>query len=265
MKKATLYWLIFIVLVNLFLIGTSNAQDFGNLNVIDGSRSAFDTPINVSPVLSHRFTDIACKELNFWTVGIQGEILQWELSGNAVTFTDTIFQSSPVVSLAYADNLNSGSITRTFYGSNFYHGSDLYYYDGAIWDTLPFPSGPGTPNAGGYHSYLYYQALVYSSGLDAIIRFDGVSEDTIFILPAPQNFSIAEIAVDAQGNIWTMEGTQGIQSDSVIVISPSGTILQTFALNMSTLHAYGCFLLNDVFYIVFGSGNPQYPSSVVQI
>ncbi len=266
-KKSTLAWLILVILANIILIGIGNAdaQMPGAEAVISGKPMG-STPAGVSGQWNARMmSDIVCKELNFWTIGTQGEILQWQLNANTVAFSDTAFQSSPMVSLAFADNLNSGALTRTFYGSNFYHGTDLYYYNGQDWDTLSFPVGPATPNVGGYHSFLYYQSLLHGSYLDAIIRFDGVHEDTLFELPLNRNFAIADIAVDAQGNIWTMEGSQGLQADSVIVINSAGVVVQKFEINLNTTNAYGCFLLNDEFYVVFGSGNQVYPSSLVQI
>ena len=267
MKKSTLAWLILVILANIILLGIGNAdaQMPGAGEVLSGKPLTSTSVFTSNDGNATMMSDIICKELNFWTIGSQGEILQWQMSGNAVSFADTIFQSSPMVSLAFADNLNSGALTRTFYGSNFYHGSDLYYYNGQSWDTLFFPGGPGTPNVGGYHSFLYYQSLLHSSYLDAIIRFDGIHEDTLFELPLNRNFAIADIAVDAQGNIWTMEGSQGLQADSVIVINSAGVVVQKFEINLNTTNAYGCFLLNDEFYVVFGSGNPVYPSSLVQI
>ncbi len=266
-RKSTLYWLIIIVIANIFLIGLGQA-DAQLTSVVDGRISQtilLQNQNNEAQKESALMTEIVCKELNFWTIGSQGEILQWQLSGNSVSLTDTIFQTSPMVSIAYTDNLNGGTLSRTFYGSNSYHGSDLYYYNGQDWDTLPFPGGATVPNAGGYHSFLYYQALIHGSLSDAIIRFDGIHQDTIFSLPFGHNFTIADIAVDALGNIWCMVGTQALQSDSIVVIDHSGNLIRSFAMSMNTTHAYGCFLLNDEFYIVFGSGNPQYPSSVVQI
>ena len=62
-----------------------------------------------------------------------------------------------------------------------------------------------------------------------------------------------------------MEGSQGLQADSVIVINSAGVVVQKFEINLNTTNAYGCFLLNDEFYVVFGSGNPVYPSTLVQI
>ena len=265
-RKSTLFWLIFIVIANLFLLGIGRT-DAQTLSSVDGSLSSSNTQPLIESNLqkqSSLLTEIVCKELNFWTVDAQGAILQWQLSGNSVSLTDTIFQTSPMVSIAYTDNLNGGTLSRTFYGSNSYHGSDLYYYNGQDWDTLPFPGGATVPNAGGYHSYLYFQALIHGSLSDAIIRFDGIHQDTIFILPYGHNFTIADIAVDALGNIWCMVGTQALQSDSIVVIDPSGNLIRSFAISVNTTHAYGCFLLNDEFYVVFGSGNSQYPSSIVQ-
>lgn len=264
-RKSTLYWLIIIVIANLFLIGLGQA-DAQLASVVDGRISETNLLQNQNSgdqKESALMTEIVCKELNFWTVDVQGAVLQWQVAGNTVSLTDTIFTSSPIISLAYADNLNSGSITRTFYGTNTYQGSDVYYYNGQDWDTVPFPGGATNPNAGGYQSFLYFQALIHNSFCDGIIRYDGVHQDTIFVLPSGLNFSIADIAVDALGNIWCTVGTQ-LQSDSIVVINPSGNIIRSFALSMNTLHGYGCFLMNDEFYIVFGNGNPQYPSSIVR-
>lgn len=264
-RKSTLFWLIFIVIVNLFLLGIGKA-DAQTMSLVDGSFSnAYVQPVSENEIQKDAslLTEIVCKELNFWTVNAQGVILQWQLAGSSVSLTDTIFQTSPLASLAYTDDLNGGSLSRTFYGTNTYLGSDVYFYDGQDWDTLPFSDGPTIPNSGGYHSFLYFQSLIHSSISDAIIRFDGIQLDTVFVLPFGRNFTIADIAIDALGNIWCATGSQ-LQSDSIIVISPSGSIIQSFAMNMNTTHAYGCFLLNDEFYVVFGSGNPQYPSSIVQ-
>ena len=142
-RKSTLYWLIIIVIANLFLIGLGQA-DAQLASVVDGRISETNLLQNQNSgdqKESALMTEIVCKELNFWTVGSQGEILQWQLSGNSVSLTDTIFQTSPMVSIAYTDNLNGGTLSRTFYGSNSYHGNDLYYYNGQDWDTLPFPGG----------------------------------------------------------------------------------------------------------------------------
>ena len=114
MKKSTLAWLILVILANIILLGIGNAdaQMPGAGEVLAGKPLTSTSVFTSNDGNATMMSDIICKELNFWTIGSQGEILQWQMSGNAVSFADTIFQSSPMVSLAFADNLNSGALTR---------------------------------------------------------------------------------------------------------------------------------------------------------
>lgn len=267
MKKSTLFWFIFLILTNLIILGLqySEAQDVLKYDVLTGGILPANKHVDVTNLTADPQEDILCREFHFWTISGNGEIIEWEYTPTAINFIDTIFPSSPMLSLAYVDNVNSGTSVRTFYGSNLNSGRDVYYFNGQNWDTLFFPSGPAVPNSGGFHSYLYFQCLIHGGLCDGILRFDGTNYDTIYAMPPNRNFTIADIAVDAQGNIWSLDGSSPTQSDSVIVISPGGNVLAHFALSLNTLHAYGCFLLNNEFYIVFGSVNPTYPSSVVQI
>lgn len=77
---------------------------------------------------------------------------------------------------------------------------------------------------------------------------------------------IADVAVDAEGNVWCVTGpSTGTFSNSIRVISPSGQIVNQFYFSINTWNAYGCFLLNGIFYIGFGSASPVYPNTILPI
>src|SRR5689334_13503401 len=75
-------------------------------------------------------TDINCGAGKFWCVTGTNSIIEWQLSGNTITSLGTLFLNTPVISLAYCDMMNPGTISSTFYGSS---GNQVSYYDGTIW------------------------------------------------------------------------------------------------------------------------------------
>ena len=207
----------------------------------------------------------SCKENSIWTVDLSGNILQWQLVSNQMNFIDTIMVSSPVSSLAFCSSMNPSSIQKTFYGANAYTGIDLFYFDGSAWQTLPFSGFPAMANAGGHRQYLYYSAVgMGASYLNEIYRYDG-NAMTLLRHLSGRYFSFADLSIDEDGNIWCLTGPYPLTADSVVVYDTAGNQLSSYAFNLDATHGYGSFLMNGKLYLVFGSGNPVYPSSLVGI
>lgn len=219
-----------------------------------------DSIIKISQQNNHSITttslSLSCDSGVFWSISASGQIRKYTINGNIVVpqmFTAQGFGNS----LAICNNLNGGALSPTFYNT-------AGYYNGTGWNNIPVFPSTAISNAGGFGNDLYFQD---NAGFNAptckIIKYDGTSFYTIY--SANSYHTAADLAVDTSGNVWFITGTSGFQSQFINVVSPSGTLIKSYPFNLYTVHAYGCFILNNTFYIGFGSFNPNYPSSLLPI
>ena len=73
------------------------------------------------------------------------------------------------------------------------------------------------------------------------------------------------IAVDNDGNIWSFTGNQAYHCNHIDVISSSGQLIKRYNVDINTILAYGCFLLNNILYLGLGEFNPVYPNTLLPI
>ena len=200
---------------------------------------------------------IPCNPNTFWGV-LNSQVVEWAITGSTITSNGVLVTAaSPGNSLAFCNNLSGGSFTPTFYSHSFDKAS---YYNGTAWITPPAVTNCTLSDAAGAGNSLYYSAF----GLNCIDRFDGNAFVQLYNSPILK-FTIADMAVDDAGNVWCLMGYNTGITDSIIVVSPAGQVIHQFAFSMNTLNGYGCFLLNGVLYVAFGSGNPLYPNTLLPI
>ncbi|HKR06491.1 MAG TPA: T9SS type A sorting domain-containing protein [Bacteroidia bacterium] len=208
-------------------------------------------------VLPARSQGIPCNLNTFWAV-TSGQVEEWLIVGtNVVSNGIIVTAQQPGNSLAFCDNLSGGTFSPTFYCHSFNKSA---YYDGSSWITMPSISNCSLSDAAGAGTHLYYSAY----GLNCIDRFDGTSFVQLYSSPN-LIFSIADLAVDDAGNAWCLMGFNNPYTDSIVVISPAGQVINQFAFSMNTINGYGCFLINGLLYVAFGSANPVHPNSLLPI
>ncbi len=207
--------------------------------------------------------DVQCTEQSFWSIKSFGAIIRWTISNGTISYADTVFQTCPINSIAFCNNLNTAPIPKTFYGSD---GHDIMYFNGNSWDSLTTPPNFSFfGNCGAFQNYLYYTAFDNTSGSpNQIWRYDGTSTTLVTSLGLNRNFAVADLAVDIFGNIWTLVGLN-THADSLVQFSPNGTRLNAFPMNLDCMNAYGSFMLNDVYYIGMGNANPVHPQTIVSL
>lgn len=184
---------------------------------------------------------------------------EFELTGNTISYTGNLIpMCSGCGALAICNNLNGGSPSPTFYTGVSPHS---YYWDGnSTWIQNNATTFSGCHcNAGGNDSNLYFHDQNYPS---SITKYDGTTYTTIFSIN--KYAGIADIAVDIFGNIYFVSQA-GNYSDSLYIISPNGQILNQYSLIFDWHNAYGCFLLNNTFYIGLGPTNPVNPNVLLPV
>ena len=164
----------------LFISTYSNAQ-------ISQGLTGIDPVISSQPLSLNSNADIDCTEGSFWSIRSNGPIIRWNIAGGVITYSDTVFQNSPINSIAHSGNLNSASIPRTFYGSD---GHDLIYFNGTSWDSIGTPQNLNwVGNCGGYQNFLFYTAITPNGGglPSEIYRYDGTNFTQIVSLGTNRN------------------------------------------------------------------------------
>lgn len=208
---------------------------------------------------------IQCYSNTFWAVGSTNTIDQFSLNAGVATLDSTILNNAFAVSLAYCNNLDTGSLSQTFYNTD---GSQIAYYNGAGWSVCPVAPSYNIYNGGGFDNYLYFTADIGGTGLDDIVKYDGISLSTLYTInnPTGRSLSVADVAVDDMGNAWFFTGANGsMTTDSLLIVSPSGLLLAGYPVSFYTQGAYGCFLLNGIIYVGLGAVNPVHPNSLLPI
>ncbi|MBA3683308.1 MAG: T9SS type A sorting domain-containing protein [Bacteroidetes bacterium] len=214
---------------------------------------------------SFNIAGINCNTNGFFGVRSNGTIDEFSLNGSALTFTNSILTGSNITSIAYCNNLN-GFFSKTFYASS--NNSGTYtpsYFDGSAWINTPNTFTNALYNCGCSNNDIYYSSN-YNSSVYArrIIKYDGNSFVEIYGR-ANRVLAIADLAVDGGGNIWFLTGTDSLNfvSDSIMEISPTGEILKQLPFSYNCYNAYGSFILNDVYYVAFGSSNSLSPNKLL--
>ncbi len=220
-------------------------------NPVDNTFSALpqDASPSVESTPLHPDTASAtCSAQNsFWGFDIpSGELREFDLTNNTITNTGNSISFCPGYSLAICNNLNAGTVSPTFYTSS---GSTAWYWDAnTTWIQATGSSSGTLYNAGGSGNALYF---LDNSGFAEIIKYNGTVFSPFFSIN--KYSGIADIAVDSAGNIWFLSrgGTSSV-SDSLYVISPLGQIINQYPLVITTNFAYGCVMMNGVFYVGYG-------------
>ena len=244
-----------LIILQLILFDSVFGQELDFNNNISTSESLSGMSNVSSNALNPDTASSVCSGQNTFWGFLYGTntVAEFDLTNNIITPTGNSITNCPGTSLAICNNLNGGLNSPTLYTG--YSGA--YYWDTAntwIQGTL-YTSTICLCNAGGNNNYLYY----HDQNTGAITKYDGTNYTIIYNNNMP---SIADIAVDRNGNAYVVTTTTNHMADSLYIISPTGQILLHYALSFNALNAYGCFLLNNVFYIGFGIAHPIYPNTL---
>lgn len=213
---------------------------------------------------SRSITTISCDSNLFWAINSQGLLEQFIINGTSIIPDGVIDSATPGIALAICNNLNGGSMSPTFYIVNVSDTSILYYEGDTNWAAVAQTSTIRIYNAGGNGNYLYFQTDGFNYLNGKIIKYDGHSFFTFYTYDSLY-FTVADIAVDNNGNVWCFSGSTSTESQFIDVISPLGQLIKRYNFVFNTLSAYGCFLLNDTIFLGLGSYNPVYPNSLLPI
>lgn len=210
-------------------------------------------------------TDLGCDQDVFYTVGPNGAVKRFRLSGGVVTFDTLLTTYSALNSLAIGQNLAGGIPDPTFYGATT-GNQEPTFYNNSSWNIPP----PGSPtnlqllNNGAYGPYNYYSQSG-SPYCESVWKYDGMLFTQFFTFPSPtQVISMADVGVDANGNLYVLGGN-GFTSDTLYVVAPSGQIIQRAPLVINTAGAYGGMVIHGLFHIGFSGSNALYPNSLLPI
>lgn len=209
---------------------------------------------------------IPCTPDVFWAVGPTGYVHEFQIGSGIIVYNGIIVNVAiPGIngtSLAFGDAVNGGSFSPTFFASDIF--STGYMFDGTSWIPLNGTTNCEPYNAAAYGPDLYYHFNGYSPF--CIEKYTGSGFITLYT-DTLSSMSVADIAIDDQGNIWFMTGALQTAhiTTMVNVLSPSGQLLAQYPCNFSSANAYGCFILNGVLNIGLGSMNPVYPNTILPI
>jgi hypothetical protein len=225
----------------------------GCLNCID---STLNLPANTLQYNNlSREDGIQCNPNTFYAIA-NGEIEELQINGTNITSNGVVVPNGICSGLACLNNINGTPFSPTFYSHS--GTGNLNYFDGTGWIATTCPYG-GTIGLGGHNG------LLYLANSDSIWQYNGIAISTLYIFNGSK-LKIADIAVDSGGNVWCVIGpSTGTMSNSIVVISPSGQLVNQYSFSINTINAYGCFLLNGIFYIGFGGNNPVYPNTILPI
>ncbi len=215
------------------------------------------------PLQKTASTTSPCSSQNtFWGFNLSGTMLvEYALSNGSLTFTGNTVSDVPGYGLAICSNLDSAISSPTFYVSDFFTNSYYFWTQDTTW-IQSATSTLDLYNLGGYEKFLYN--LCNKPNDTKISKFDGTNSTVIFT--SSKNVGCADIAVDTSGNIYLLtRDSTSLNTDSLFIISPNGSILKKYFLEFNSNHAYGCFLLNDTFYVGLGNQNALYPNTLLPI
>ena len=218
--------------------------------------------VQLPPVLQNpdRSAGISCDSNTFWAI-VDDSIVQFQIRGDSAISVGVFNVPFGNYSLAFCNNLNGAPYSPTFYTSA---NQTLLFYNNGNWDTAQGNTNYDLPNAAGYGDYLYFIGGTVGSQIVAIQRYI----DSTFTPIYQQNdsagvFAVPAIAADDSGNVWFVGGNFNSMT-YIEVISPSGQILKQFNIpHISNNSTYGCFLLNNIFYVALGFGNTFNPNTLI--
>jgi hypothetical protein len=260
------YLAIILILVFPFLM--TKAQNVDNKGMPSGKESSSNPESQIANKINnyHGESGIPCKPNTFWAISDSGNVLEFQLNGNTVVYKGIVVSSSnsPVKgsALAFGNNITGNLFNPTFYSSDIdFIG---YYFNGFSWVAMNESSSCPLYNATAIDNNLYYQFNGYSPY--CITKYNGLNYSQIYSSDSLA-FSVADLAVDNIGNIWTFttDSLSSLFTKYVMVLSSTGTVLKYYNFIFNTLNAYGCFLLNNILYIGLGSYNPIYPNTLLPL
>ncbi len=262
MKKSVVILVFFSILFNVRLFSQINPLT----NQIDVQ---WPFTLNTNNTETHysdfsNFSGLICNPNSFWAYGNQS-IDEFTINGNSITKTGlSIDKGNTVSGIAFCNNLDGNAFSPTMYSADLLKPE---YYDGTEWKSSSVAVPEFILNPGGYGDYLYYVFYNQATGSKEILRYTGTEFKPIYSYSVGVIPTIADLAVDDNGNVWTFTGLNDnkLQTDSLYEISPSGQLLNQYAFSFNSVHAYGCFILNKSIYIGLGTDNPENPSSLVPV
>lgn len=227
-------------------------------------------PNTLNTITENQFTDFTnlsgmiCSPNSFWAYG-NNSIDEFIINGNNITKTGlSIDKGNTVSGIAFCNNLDGNAFSPTMYSADLVKPE---YFDGTGWKNSTVTVPEFILNPGGNGDYLYYVFYNQAVGTREILRYTGTEFKYIFTYSPDIIPTIADLAVDDKGNVWTFTGKNDnkLHTDSLYQISPSGQLLNKYPLSFNSVHAYGYFILNKIFYIGLGTDNADNPSSLVPI
>ncbi len=245
-----------IVSILLILLVTSLFQKrlFAQLDPFTNSYDEIkkDSFIPIAAVDHSQSTGINCNSTRFFSLNYNAtRIEEFSISGINAVF-QTVVANGANSNVAFCNNIDGGSFTPTFYSSN--ASNQPTYYNGTGWTTITTP--PSTLfNYGGFgNDLVFIQTITYNRN---IIKYNGTSYNTIYTSPMPRFIGSADLAVDYAGNIYFVSCPDSSTwlSDSLIVISQTGSRVASYPFVKDCHNIYGSFLLNGTYYLGLGPGN----------
>jgi len=256
----------------LIILGFYAVPAFSQFNPVKGTfqLKVDDNPTAATqsnnPVSYATTSGIECTANSFWAITGTG-IDQFTLNEGLITKVGTTTLNGAFdLNLAYCNNLNGGGFGPTFYSTTNFN--QPAYFDGTVVVNTQLISPDRLINCGGNGNFLYYIMYDASFRSKAIERYDGTSLTSVYSIPDTIMTTVADIAVDDNGNVWLFTGPRNesvILTDTITVVSPGGSVLKQFPFSFNTDNAFGCFLLNGKLYLGLGGANPIHPYSIVPI
>ncbi len=279
----------FVIVIFIFLNSFTKGQNLNLLNsleVIGSEAKYFDATdslktdskgsFNTSTIVESKNdrnngfgSGIPCVNNVFWAVTTNGDIEEMEINGGNIISNGIILSGGIDPSLAYCNNLNGGSFSPTFLTT--YHNRYVSTYNGTSWDSslVGINTGPyKLVNASGSGPYSYFMVVDTTppAKVIAVTMFNGASFTTVYSFAPNRTNTVADMAVDANGNCWLFAGQANTaQTDTIVVISPTGLVVKKIPFSLGTSNGFGMFLMNGIIYIGFGSSNALYPNSLLPI
>ncbi len=213
---------------------------------------------------------IPCNPNTFWANTLDS-IYEFSLINSVITPTGIKYPNNGLYSLAYAnDNFGISGMSPTFFSTSNQTGSvQLKAFNGSTWNTATTSAGIAHLNCAGSGNDLYCDGYSTSSppfDTRMIFHYSGTNLDTIYNCAPGRRICVADEAADANGKIYVFIGPDSLTIvDTLLVLSPTGTILNSYPISFNNLNAYGSCILGDKLYVGFGPFSSLYPKSIVPI
>lgn len=211
---------------------------------------------------AQRAVNVPCDASTFYA--LQGnEVHKMQMGAASVVDLGavTVPAAGTLASLAFGNDITTGSPNRTFYTSTISGLSPCYImrYTGTDWDTLTSDTLI-YHQAGGYAQYIYFQHSAGTSpqNTDCIARLNPNGTLTKIFTDTALRFTVADLAIDTMGRIYCFRGPQIGNTTELLVLDHNGSIVNSYSTtlnNMSTL--YGSMFYNDTLFLGWGTTNGQ--------